>query len=257
VKDAFQALMQTAEATFELRAPFYEFGFSPLRDPVGKAAGVKPSFEPGRADWKGSPVLPGLHTEFDRLEDLTRLPFPDDVARTVACGGALEHVVYPVRALEEMVRILAPGGIFLMASKVVERAAGRTNHLGELTPRTVQRVLGQLEATLVGWLGSENHPHQVFAVGCKRPAPGPFLRGLGEFMDQFPKRLGVDDEDANWWRNVLKACFNWTPWVRSRSRGGQTHFALQLPLGRDFKQQILQSSLAPPGKGAARIDLSQ
>lgn len=49
------------------------------------------------------------------------LPFPDDVFDVVTCLESLEFMENPEKALEEMVRVLRPGGILLISNRINTR----------------------------------------------------------------------------------------------------------------------------------------
>ena len=46
--------------------------------------------------------------------DLTRLPYPDDFFDAIVCGWVLEHLPDPVPGLQELARVLQPGGKLLL-----------------------------------------------------------------------------------------------------------------------------------------------
>jgi SAM-dependent methyltransferase len=52
-------------------------------------------------------VLPGV------IDAPNGLPFPDATFDIVTCWAVIEHVRYPKTALQEVMRLLRPGGIFL------------------------------------------------------------------------------------------------------------------------------------------------
>ena len=96
--------------------------------------------------------------------DAAALPFPDGTFDAVCCFAALYFIAQPLRAIDEMVRVLAPGGrIALLASvvrgplpagaadAVVHRATG-TRMFGrdELTRALADRGLGQIEQRVAG-----------------------------------------------------------------------------------------------------------
>jgi ubiquinone/menaquinone biosynthesis C-methylase UbiE len=96
--------------------------------------------------------------------DAAALPFPDGAFDGVCCFAALYFIERPLRAIDEMVRVLAPGGrIALLASvvrgplpagatdAVVRRATG-TRMFGrdELTRVLADRGLGQIDQRVAG-----------------------------------------------------------------------------------------------------------
>lgn len=49
------------------------------------------------------------------------LPFPDDVFDVVTCLESLEFMSNPEKALEEMIRVLRPGGVLLISNRINTR----------------------------------------------------------------------------------------------------------------------------------------
>ncbi|HEX4433734.1 MAG TPA: class I SAM-dependent methyltransferase [Acidimicrobiales bacterium] len=70
-----------------------------------------------------------------REGNLAQLPFEDDVFDLVVCFEAIEHVEQQEKVFDELVRVLAPGGI-LMVSSPNPRVypAGNPFHIHELVP---------------------------------------------------------------------------------------------------------------------------
>src|SRR5207302_170880 len=55
-------------------------------------------------------------TNVDFVTDIHRLPFDDNSVGTVVCVEVLEHVFDPIRAVQEIHRVLQPGGIAVLTS---------------------------------------------------------------------------------------------------------------------------------------------
>jgi SAM-dependent methyltransferase len=74
--------------------------------------------------------------------DLLALPFPNGAFDLVSCFEAIEHVADPHRALDELARVLAPGGLLLVSSP--NRGLypeGNPFHLHELTAQELEDAL--------------------------------------------------------------------------------------------------------------------
>jgi ubiquinone/menaquinone biosynthesis C-methylase UbiE len=97
--------------------------------------------ERGAADLRRS----GLHNLTLIRGDATALPFVDDIFEAVCCFAALHLFADPFAGLDEMARVLAPGGrIALMTS--VQRQLGPRGPLKPVTERLSGiRVFGQRE----------------------------------------------------------------------------------------------------------------
>jgi SAM-dependent methyltransferase len=91
--------------------PVFEFGSLQVPGQVGWAD-LRPEFA-GRP-FTGCDMRPGPGV--DRVEDLEALSLADGSAGTVVCIDTLEHVRRPRLAAAEMTRVLAPGGLLVVAT---------------------------------------------------------------------------------------------------------------------------------------------
>jgi SAM-dependent methyltransferase len=84
-------------------------------------------------------------SEVDVIEaDISALPFAEDSFDVVVCFETLEHVTDQPKALDELRRILRPGGVLLISSPnhdVIEQ--GNPHHTHEYTP---EELRGELSA---------------------------------------------------------------------------------------------------------------
>jgi methionine biosynthesis protein MetW len=79
----------------------------------------------------------GFHAQ--KIEDAAKLPFPDDSFDVVVCIEVLEHLFSPHKAVEEIVRVLRPGGVLMLTVPNVAAwrwrldmfALGRWNPIGD------------------------------------------------------------------------------------------------------------------------------
>ncbi len=71
-----------------------------------------------------------------RREDLTTLSFPDGQFKYIVCWGVLMHVPEVQRALAELARVLAPGGVLVISE-------GNMYSAQSIALRTLKRLLGR------------------------------------------------------------------------------------------------------------------
>ena len=97
------------------RALIYYFQHHP---PRGRVLHIAPEreledwFRERQADGGFSYETVGLGANTDRAEDLTETAFEDDSYDLVICHRVLEHIFDERAALDEVMRILRPGGCF-------------------------------------------------------------------------------------------------------------------------------------------------
>lgn len=269
---SFVALVDSVTEAFPLRGPVYEFGFSPgeegasaqiadrpsrSRSPESSKGSKRADNVDGAVDFAGPAEIGRDYDSIDHLEDLSKLPFRDGSARTVICVGTLEHVFEPRKAVDEMIRILAPGGLFVVGTVGGGASARQPNHCWHFTPNSMQRLISNLDASVVGWQGPETAPHAVFGVGCKGPIDLAFVRGVNPFMQSLQRRLDKQSEEAGILRRIKRRMVDWmcTPDQRRRwSEHYQARFVVHMPVTPKSKQELLQSCL-PEVTSGSRLDL--
>ena len=245
MRENVRAFVKVAAAAWQLAGPVYEFGAYRVAGQE-QAADLRGLFAGGL--YFGCDMRPGPGV--DRVEDLAKLSLPDGCARTIICVDTLEHVFEARRAVDEMIRVLAPGGMLLVAAPMDFRVHDYPSDYWRLTPSCLARLLEPLDGTVIGWQGVESHPHTVFGVGCKGPVGGGFSRGAGRFVDGFQAWLAGRRATVGW-RTKLKNTLAGV--VRSkgeRRRIRDQHraqFAVSLPVRS--KSDLV--SFLPPSKSAA------
>jgi SAM-dependent methyltransferase len=132
----------------------------------------------------------------DRIEDIHHLTFADDSVGTVICLETLEHVADPLRAVQEMHRVLRPGGLLAISSLMFFPIHAHPWDFWRFTPEGFERLLEPFETSLVMAQGWELMPEGVFGVGIKGPAP-----------DLSPARLPRTADIAEHWADGLRVDF--------------------------------------------------
>lgn len=240
-----RAFVELAVEALELRGPVYEFGSYQVEG-QHEMADLRPLF-PGQT-YVGCDLRPGPGV--DRLEDLADLTLPDGAARTILCVETLEHVFEARRAVEEMIRVLAPGGVIVVAAPLDFQIHDFPSDYWRLTPSCLQRLLSPLGAVLVGWQGNERFPHTVFGIGCKAPASAKFTRGTGRFIETYQHWVAQSAANAAWGRRIKKFVSGWVGSKSERYRWRdyyEVRFALELPAGPHWKREFFST----PHSGSA------
>jgi SAM-dependent methyltransferase len=107
----------------------------------------------------------------DRVEDVHHLSFGDESVGGFLALDTLEHVADPRKAVEEMWRVLRPGGVMLMSSVMFFPIHAHPWDYWRFTPEGFNLLLQPFESRLVMAYGWEFMPETVFGVGIKGPAP--------------------------------------------------------------------------------------
>lgn len=106
----------------------------------------------------------------DRIEDVHALTFETGSIGTILCLETLEHVRDPIRAVEEMHRVLQPGGMLAMSSLMFFPIHEHPWDLWRFTPEGFENLLSPFESKLVMAHGWDLMPEGVYAIGIKGPA---------------------------------------------------------------------------------------
>jgi SAM-dependent methyltransferase len=184
MRDNVRAFVAAAAESFSLPGPVYEFGsyIVPGQESIGD---LRPLFA-GR-EYVGCDMREGPGV--DQVEDISRLSMADESVPSIVCVETLEHVFEVRRAVDEIIRVLAPGGIVLISTPFNFYLHNYPGDYWRITPSCLDGLLAPLGAVAVGWQGVESFPHTVFAVGCKAPVPTTFAAGFGRFTASFDRRL--------------------------------------------------------------------
>ncbi|MHB1036449.1 MAG: class I SAM-dependent methyltransferase [Pirellulales bacterium] len=252
MRDHVRAFVEVAAAAFELGGPVYEFGSYQVPEQAG-LGDLRPFF-PGR-QYVGCDMREGPGV--DRVEDLARLNLPDGIARTILCVDTLEHVFEVRRAVDEMIRALAPGGILLVSVPMDFRVHSYPDDYWRLTPSCLRRLFEPLGAALIGWQGVENFPHTVFGIGCKEPVSSVFARGANRFIEGYQAALAQAARRVTWQRQIKRRLFGWAWGKGQRQRERHQHrvgFVLDLPGDCLTANDLVPDSSASAGTGS-RLDL--
>lgn len=193
--------------SFPIASPLVEIG-SRAAEGQEAIADVRGIF--GATEYIGCDIQPGPGV--DRVEDVHHLTFADESVGTVVALETLEHVADPIRAVEEMYRILRPGGVLAISSLMFFPIHEHPWDYWRFTPQGFELLLRPFESRLVVAQGFHALPEGVFGVGVKGPSPGlsaahlpRTMRGAaswadGRIVDFGPIRLSVREL----WRHTVR-----------------------------------------------------
>lgn len=149
-----------------VQGPVYEFGALQVPGQEG-FANLRPMFS--NVEYVGVDMREGPGV--DKVLNLHDIDLPDDSVGAVVCLDTLEHVEYPRKALDEILRILKPGGMVIMTSVMKFPIHDFPYDYWRYTPEAFRSLLQKFESSFVGSAGVEDFPHTVVAVGFNGPKP--------------------------------------------------------------------------------------
>lgn len=148
--------------TLPVPEPIYEFGALQVPGQEG-FADLRPLF-PGR-EYVGCDLRPGPGV--DRVLDLHHIALADGTVGTVLLLDTLEHVEFFWLALDEIRRILKPGGLLLLTSVMDFPIHDYPADYWRFTPEGFRTLLQCFEPSFVGYAGEPDAPHTVVGLGYR------------------------------------------------------------------------------------------
>ncbi len=227
MREPIREFVAAAAEAFCLRGPIYEFG-SYLVSGQEVRANLRGLF-PGQA-YVGCDLRSGPGV--DRIEDLARLSLADGVARTVLCLETLEHAFEVTAAVQEMMRVLAPGGVLILSTPFGFKIHNYPDDYWRLTPACYERLLAPLGATVIGSVGVETNPHTVLAVAMKSPVDPAFGPGVNRLLTRYSAALERCEQNEAFLARCRQRLACWVGTKGARRQAAERHatrFAIRLP----------------------------
>lgn len=158
--------------------PVYEFGSFqvPGQEHISNLRGYYPGKKYFGADMREGPGV-------DVVLNLHQIDLPDATAGTVLMLETIEHVEYPRKALDEVHRILKPGGVLLMSSAMCFPIHDYPHDYWRFTPEAFRSLLKPFSHSIVAAAGESLFPHTVVGIGFKGQVAGMDLAGLQKELD--------------------------------------------------------------------------
>lgn len=153
--------------SFEIQEPLVEIG---ARAAEGQEAEADVRGIFGADEHIGCDIQPGVGV--DRIEDIHSLSFADETVGTVVALETLEHVADPHRAMQEIYRVLRPGGMAVITSVMFFPIHAHPWDYWRFTPEGFDLLLNQFDSRLVLSHGWDLMPEGVYGVGIKGPYEG-------------------------------------------------------------------------------------
>lgn len=206
MRPSVRTFVEDVASQFEVKGTVIEIGARPA-DGQETTADLRSLFPD--TDYVGLDIQPGPNV--DVVGDIHRLGLPDDSVGAVICVEVLEHVHDPLRAVEEIHRVLRPGGIGVFTSVMFMPIHAHPWDFWRFTPEGFGLVLAPFETSVAFGYGMDLLPEGVHGLGVKGQHPGLSRAsfpatdrlcerwGDGRVVDFGPIRMTVRDL----WRRTL------------------------------------------------------
>lgn len=164
MRPVVRGFVQDCAALLPSGEPIVEIGSRPAEGQE-QSAYLRDLF-PG-ARYIGCDIQPGPNV--DQVEDIHALSFDDGSVGTVICVEVLEHVFDPIRAVQEIHRVLRPGGVAILTSVMFMPIHAHPWDFWRFTPDGFRMLLEPFETSLAFGYGFDLLPEGVQGIGVKGP----------------------------------------------------------------------------------------
>lgn len=179
--------------------PIFEFGSLQVSDQIG-FADLRPIFP--NKEYVGCDMRPGPGV--DKILNLHNIDLPSKSVGTVLALDTLEHVEFPRKAIEEIYRILKPGGLHVISSVMKFEIHDYPQDYWRFTPEGFKSLLRVFPQHFADYAGDKAFPHTVVGLGYKGPT-----FSLDQFIPAF--------EDWKWYWSRSNTMEKTWKWYRSKS----------------------------------------
>jgi len=243
MRDPVRAFLKLMSTRLPWQGPVQDFG--------GPSAGPQVSLPLAREFFPGASYIrfaPPKAWPGDPREYWNTLHLPSGSAGTVLCLDCLGQVFEVQEAWDELLRVLAPGGVLVVSLPLSSPGVAAPDDYWRLTPNCLMRLMQPLAARVVGWLGPTEFPHTVLGVGFKAPLPAELPHAVGAFLHEAQTWAAQGVWNADGPGGLFRPGWSWLPWKRRDDR--QVNFVFDLPAGRlpQPKAPLVPPSPPFPGK---------
>lgn len=165
-------------------APIYEFGSMQVPGQEG-FADMRPFFPNKNYVGFDFQLGPGVDEAMD-AQNIDKTLY--ETAGTILCLDTMEHVKYPVEAMDEFYKVLKPNGVLVVSSVMAFPIHNYPQDFWRFTPQGFQVLFSKFKFSAIESAGREDFPHTVVGIGFK---------GIRPDLKLFTKRLSS-------WKEGLK-----------------------------------------------------
>jgi SAM-dependent methyltransferase len=189
-------LLRALTRTVDFPGPVYEFGAYRVSGQAHMP--LVRDFFPGRK-YVGCDMRMGPGV--DEVQDLHALALPDASVGTAILFDTIEHVSDPMRALQEVDRILVPGGIVLMTSVFYFPVHAYPDDYWRFTASAFASLLRPFPGVVTVQCGLAVLPHTVVGIGLKGPVDAGVESRIRKEVESWKK-----SGSRSWKETVMDLC---------------------------------------------------
>jgi len=189
MRQAVKDFVKVCSLNLPIKDPVYEFG-SLRVEGQDEYADLRPFFSAN--EYVGADMREGLGV--DVVLNLHKIDLPANSVGTILLMDTLEHVEYLRKAMDEIYKILKPGGVLIMSSLMDFAIHDHPFDYWRFTPEAFKSLLKPFDFSIVDFAGKEDFPHTVVGIAFK-----------GE--DKIENMEALEDSIKHWkhfWRDPLR-----------------------------------------------------
>lgn len=176
MRKVIRDFVRAVSETLPILEPIYEFGSFQVTGQE-ELANLRSFFQGMKyvgADLRDGPGV-------DVVLNVHNIDLPSESVGTILCLDTLEHVEYPRKAIDELSRILKPGGMLVISSSMDFPIHDFPYDFWRFTPDGFKSLLTPFSETFIESAGNKEFPHTVVGIGFKDSISGHIT---SEFTDK-------------------------------------------------------------------------
>lgn len=155
-------LVSILSSKMDLSAPVYEFGSLKV---AGQESRCSVRDLPGVREYVGCDLREGLGV--DKILDLQHIDMPDKSVGTVIVLDVFEHVEFCRKSINEIHRILKPGGLLIITSVMYFPIHNHPADYWRFTPQGFRSLLAPFEISIIDTIGLKDFPCTIIGISFK------------------------------------------------------------------------------------------
>ncbi len=197
MRNVIRDFVKIVSETLPTLGPIYEFGSFQVAGQED-LANLRPFFQGMKYVGTDLREGPGV----DVILNVHDIDLPSESVGTILCLDTLEHVEYPRKAIDELTRILKPGGMLVISSSMDFPIHDFPYDFWRFTPDGFKSLLKPYSETFVGSAGNDESPHTVVGIGFKDSASGNITSEFSEKIEVWKDNHKITQKKS--WKRLLK-----------------------------------------------------
>ncbi len=251
MRDNVKEFVQLVKTVVTIQEPIIEIGSFQVPEQIGYAD-LRPLF-PGK-EYVGCDLQRGPGV--DRIENVEHLSLESETIGTILILDTLEHVQNPFAAMDEMYRVLRPGGVLIMSSVMAWPIHEYPNDYWRFTPKCFELLLQHFQTRNVFFQGQKDFPHTVLGLGIKRTMTSTEMEDIAQRLSNATREeIGVTVATPGVCKVVRSGVISSDGAFHSLKKlGVVTKSGYYIPIGKRFPFSLVRAILSKPRTVARLYD---